>query len=770
MKKNSILFLILLFPLLSLAQNDWITAQFSNYRNTVIQEKLLLSTDRPAYVEEEVIWFKIYVVDASFHKPLTISKVAYVELLDDNNLPLLQAKIALNKGVGSGSFQIPKETQSGKYHLRAYTNWMKNFDSSLFYDRELTIIGASSTISKTAAPQHDFDIQFFPEGGALVNGIKSKIAYKILNENGIGENLNGVVVNTRNDTLAKISGGKYGMGNFMLEPKTNEKLIAIFRNSKGEVLRRELPKVNNAGMVMNLNRSAEGLITVNVFIKNYNSSSVTLLAQTRNQICINQTKSFANGMVSFSFNEKDLKDGISQITLFDGANKPVGERLYFKKPAHDLTLAGTSDRLSYSKRMPVALAVKADEAANVSISVYKADDLNLTRNENLISSLWLTSELKGTIEHPEFYLDRSIENSNEADNLMLTQGWRRFRWDDILNNKTFDPIYAPEYQGLTLHTSLNTANKIKTFATVMEAVPKTFFSKTDGTGKSSFIANFYGKKTLIFQTDPLDDSVSRFTLLNAFLVNDQPRQNYSTIQTNVPNFAARYTAAQVQAKYYAQQYKPVTEGVLNIGTVPMTSYNIDDYTKFPNVQETIKEYVRGVSTYKKNDKQRIKISYKNDLNYVDYMDDNALVLFDGIPDFHIDDILSYKTVNIDQIGVVQEKYFDNDMNMGGVFFIKSKDKSLSHFRSSNALIIDYDGLQEERIFYAPKYLTTEEKNGKLPDFRNLLYWNADVSLMMDSTTKINFFTADQTGKYIAIIQGLAESGKAGYQVISFEVK
>jgi hypothetical protein len=769
MKKNKILLLILLFPLLSIAQENFITTQFSNYRKSVIQEKLLISTDRPAYVEEEIIWFKLYVVDANFHQPLTISKVAYVELLDQNDSPVLQAKIDLKNGLGSGSFQIPKEISSGKYHLRAYTNWMKNFDSALFYNKELIIVGNASPVVGNLAPR-DFDIQFFPEGGVFLSGVKTKMAYKILNENGIGENLNGVVINNDRDTIARISGGKYGMGSFMVEAKTDDKLTVIFKNSKGTALKRTLPKPSLAGITMNLNRSSGGLITVHATLKNYTSKAVTLLAQTRNQICISQTKTFVNGMASFSFNENSLKEGISQITLFDEFNNPVCERLYFRKPKNTLALTTTLDHSSYSKRTQVTLDLKTTENANVSVSVYKADELNSSRSDNLSTYLWLGAELGGIIEHSAFYLDQAIENNIEADNLMLTQGWRRFKWKDILNNNAFKPIYAPEYQGLTINTSLSSPHHIKTFATVMETVPKTYFAKADHTGKSSFLANFYGKKTLIFQTDPMDDSVSKFNLINPFVVNDQPNRHHLTPFNSLTNFSTRYTAAQVQARYHTSKYLPVVEHDLNIQAVPTVIYNIDEYTKFPDVKETIKEYIKGVSTYKRNDKQQLRISYKNDLNYLDYMSDDALVLFDGIPDFNYNDILTYKTANIDQIAVIQEKYFDNDINFGGVFLIKSKDRDLRHFKSPNALIIDYEGLQLERVFYTPQYATDGERNSKLPDFRNLLYWNANVNLKLESATKINFSTADQTGKYIGIIEGLTDSGKVGHQVISFEVK
>jgi uncharacterized protein YfaS (alpha-2-macroglobulin family) len=111
--------------------SDTLLPQFEEYMQATLQEKIYLHSDRSFYLAGEICWFKLYDVDASFNKPLEMSKVAYVELLNDKNKPVLQAKIALDEGFGNGSFQLPADLESGKYKIRAYTNWMKNFSPNL---------------------------------------------------------------------------------------------------------------------------------------------------------------------------------------------------------------------------------------------------------------------------------------------------------------------------------------------------------------------------------------------------------------------------------------------------------------------------------------------------------------------------------------------------------------------------------------------------------------------------------------------------------------
>ena len=112
-----------------------IAAAFSQYHQNSMKEKIFVHTDKDFYVAGEIAWFKLYAVDASSHKPLELSKVAYVELLDSANKHLLQAKIALDNAEGNGSFYLPPTINSGNYKLRAYTNWMKNFGAGYFFEK-----------------------------------------------------------------------------------------------------------------------------------------------------------------------------------------------------------------------------------------------------------------------------------------------------------------------------------------------------------------------------------------------------------------------------------------------------------------------------------------------------------------------------------------------------------------------------------------------------------------------------------------------------------
>jgi hypothetical protein len=106
--------------------------------------------------------------------------------LDKDHKSVLQGKIGLDKGTGNGSLYIPLSFNSGVYSFRAYTNWMKNSDPGYYFEKPITIVNSVRSPGKQTTLARNYDLQFFPEGGSLVQGIKSKVAFKIVDESGKG--------------------------------------------------------------------------------------------------------------------------------------------------------------------------------------------------------------------------------------------------------------------------------------------------------------------------------------------------------------------------------------------------------------------------------------------------------------------------------------------------------------------------------------------------------------------------------------------------------
>ncbi len=206
---------------------DNLQQQYQNYQSGNLQEKLFVHTDKTFYLAGETVWFKVYALDASFHKPLAISSVAYIEILNKDLKPVVQSKVAMSNGNGNGSFILPGSLSSGNYIFRAYSSWMKNFPPDFYYEQTLHIVNTLKLTPVPNSPKPLPNIQFFPEGGTEVLGFAGKIAFKATDGEGRGVDCQGLIVNNHNDTISRFQSLHNGMGNFQLKPEKNSSYYAV---------------------------------------------------------------------------------------------------------------------------------------------------------------------------------------------------------------------------------------------------------------------------------------------------------------------------------------------------------------------------------------------------------------------------------------------------------------------------------------------------------------------------------------------------------------
>lgn len=788
---SACLFLLLLMK--AFAQNDSLQNQFAAYNKNVLQEKLFVHTDKNIYIAGEILWFKIYDVDAFFHMPLNVSSVAYVEILDKNNKPVLQSKLALNKGDGDGSVFIPVTFNSGNYTLRAYTSWMKNFSPEYFFEKIITIINAQK-ITDTVAKQNEikYNIAFFPEGGNLINNIQSKVAFKISDQFGKGIDCKGILVSNNNDTVQTFHSLKFGMGNFTFTPDATHSYKAIIIFPDGKQIIKELPQIYNNGFAMHMqqNESNQLKITVNQTANNTSSrQAVYLLVNTRGSVKFFAGNNIQNDSAIFLIDATKLGDGISQFTVFNNAKQPVCERLYFTYPKNKLQLSLQTNSLEYDCRKKATIHISSGDKdgnplrADISLAIYHVDSLQTIDETSIENYLLLTSDLKGTIESPNYYFKNNDSETQEAiDNLMLTNGWRRFNWDDVLQNKKPAFSFVPEVNGHIIYgkiidtkTGLPGAN-INGFLSVPGINTQFRNALSDGTGRIKFeMKNFYGSSEIIVQTNTQQDSNYRIDISSPFTDNYSekilprflmPEKNphtllYENINTQVQNI---YTDNKLQ------QFKmPVTNDTTAFYTIPDERYVLDDYTRFTTLEEIIREYVLGVNITKREGKFHLKVT-QPDIHQP--YENEPLVLLDGVPVFDINKFISNDDpLKMYKLDVITKRYFLGYQSFDGILnFVTYKGDLAGHELDPHAIAIDYEGLQLQRKFYSPEYDTGEKTTSHLPDFRNLLYWSPEIKTNAQGKNEESFYTSDIPGKYVVIAQGLSSKGFAGSQIFYFNVK
>ncbi len=744
-----------------------------------------MHTDQAFYLTGEIIWFKLYYVDGAFHQPLDLSKVAYVDLLDKDGKPALQAKIALSPDGGNGSLFLPASLNSGTYLIRAYTSWMKNFGPDFFFEKPLTIVNTFKPLglpllTETASD----DVQLFPEGGQLVQGLPGNVAFKITNPSGRGVAVRGWLLTDKNDTLTLFQTHKFGIGTFAVTPQANVSYRIVFQDEKGTIRTRPLPAVQARGYTMHVADGGTNQLKVTVATNVDGASAVYLFAHTRHDIKVADMKPIQRE-TTFLLDRNVLGDGISHLTIFDANQKPVCERLYFKRPAQQLAISLTSDQRQYTSRSAVKLDVSVQapvtktSQAGLSVAVYRVDSLATTDSGNILSYLWMTSDLRGAIESPAYYLQpETPEQLQAADNLMLTHGWRRFRWNEVLSTSQPARPFIPEYNRLLVQgrvtnpTSGAPVSDVLTYLTPPGKPVRLYASRSNSAGQIQFeLEDYYGPKNLILQTNP-PDSLYNLTIATPFSASRSSTRlaDFSLPESQADLLVRRSVAMQVQSTYTGEQVSqyrlPTVDSTAFYGT-PSESYLLDIYTRFPRMEEVLREYVRGVMPRKRQGSFRLfvpNIPYGATL-----FDEPSLVLMDGVPIFDMDKVIDFSPLKIKQLDVVTNQHFIGANPFSGIISFMTYKGDLAGFPLTNKLVkLDYDGLQLQREFYTPRYDRTA--TSRLPDARTLLYWNPDLKTDAQGKAQINFSTSDQGGTYLIDVNGLTTQGVAGSQQLIFTVK
>ena len=274
---KSLVAVMLLFSLNGQSQDETlnhISASLRAYQNEAFSEKMYLQTDKSFYLAGEIIWFKSYTVKANAQQLLSLSKVAYVELLNMDNKPVLQGKISLQEGIGNGSFFIPLSLPSGSYKIRCYTNWMKNNGADYFFDKDLTIVNAlKKSWDSVQIKKPGYDIQFFPEGGNLVDGITSVVGFKVTDENGKGIQTEGDIVDQNQKTVAHFQTQSFGMGRFTIVPSATDQYKVSIKSATDPLSILSFPSVYRKGYTLKLQADTG---TVHVTINsNYDGENPT---------------------------------------------------------------------------------------------------------------------------------------------------------------------------------------------------------------------------------------------------------------------------------------------------------------------------------------------------------------------------------------------------------------------------------------------------------------------------------------------------------------
>nr|WP_295927359.1 hypothetical protein [uncultured Dyadobacter sp.] len=785
--------LTLAFSGRSFAQDDAMLVsmqqRFGLYTERAIQEKMYVHIDRPFYLVGESIWFKAYNLNGATHRFLDLSKVGYLEVLDSENNAVFQTKFAMPDGRGNGSVLIPSAIVSGQYKLRCYTNWMKNFSADSYFETSISIVNPFVRFEPDRASKEElhYDVQFFPEGGHWVNGIESKVAFRAVGVDGKGIGFKGVVLNQQNETVREFEPEVNGIGYFTLKPEENNAYKAAITDSKGRRFEYELPKAASYGYTMEVKDSTASLVKVTVAarLENESSENVYMLTHTRQTNSMFGKKALRNGRAVFVLERGKLGEGISQITIFNEKLKPVCERLYFKRPEKQLSIDAQVGK-TFITREKVAMNLSATVGqsvpawSNLSVAVYLDDSIRYAQGPDIHSYLWLNADLKGNVENPGYYFRNTGKDADrQLDNLMLTHGWRRLKWDQVFGGQPATFEHLPEYDGHFITGRIlnkadgTPAKNIDAYLASLDVPARVYVDYSDKDGKLKFeVRQFTGPKEITLQTNLSKDSTYRFEVANPFSkqFSTTPTPSFFFDKTLENQLLTRSINMQTANAYlprlYAEKKAVLTDSLPFFG-MPDEKYFLDDFTRFPTMEEVLREYVKGVLVRRRQKEFHLRMIDKLVPNT--YYTTDPLMLLDGIPVFDADKIIEMDPLKVKKIELLSSRYFLGPMTFTGIVSFSTYRGDLGGFElDPKVFVMPYEGVQAEREFYAPRY-DSGNTGSRIADFRNLMHWAPNVTTDRTGKALVEFYTSDQAGHYQVVIQGIAPDGTAGSKIVSFDV-
>ncbi len=469
---------------LSIEINDY------NKQNPI--EKIYLHTNKDVYKVGEELWFSVYSSLAYNKNNLVASELIYIDLINEENKIINSQSISVFEGRSKGSVKIPIKGRSGEYRLRAYSNWMKNFDTDYFFNKNIKVLGRSNRNLEAKRNKGKIDLNFFPEGGYLIADLPVRIAFKAISTEGEPVKIKGKVFDSADQYIVSVNSLEKGMGSFTLKPKKGDSYYVKLSDG----WRYKLPNVVSEGYSMLVNNLSDKSVQVRVQAsEKLRNKSFYLIAQIENRKVYQGKFEFGGKLIAnVEVPKSKLPTGVMTLTIFDSKKQPRSERIVYVNNKQELFVTVKEINKKTKKNGKISLDVKITDIkgkpVKTSLSVVVTDIDKYKKNEyesNILTYFLLESQTKGDIKNPMFLInDVKRSTKFKLDLVMRTNGWRRIKWNE-LNQKSKIKQYSftsgISLSGLATRYNLPVKNKKIDMVAVSKDKIWTYSTKTDSIGK-----------------------------------------------------------------------------------------------------------------------------------------------------------------------------------------------------------------------------------------------------------------------------------------------
>ena len=635
-------------------------------------------------------------------------------------------------------------------------------------------------------PEGDFDVSFYPEGGHLIVGQSSNVAFKALSSTGTALDIEGKIVDSQGSTVTEFKTIHDGMGELYMNPLPDEHYQAICHYGD-RTFRFDLPQVQeNALALKAMVRDNKLWVSVN---KQESTSYPELYLLIHSRGLVVYAKAWDSSKGFITFDKSVFPSGVSHILLLTKDLQIISERLVFLLSDDNGTATFRTQKDSYHKRELVTSEIQIrDEkqnplAGNFSIAVTNDNEVITDTTSSILSGILLRSELRGTIDNPEYYFQRgNKEAERAADLLMKTHGWTRYAIPEVINGKLSYPKIPFEMsQGFSGIVKSGLIPKpVKDFKVSLISLSHGFFdmAETDENGQYRF-GNFEFPDSTQYVIQALNSKGKGKQMTDLYVDEDTFPEIHTT--RNQPVITEEKKDS-IFMDYVAK------------ADLYYTYENGTRIVHLPEVQ------VRGF--YKEKEKDQYKSAYYSDPDYSissEEIEKHATIdvknLLYGIPgvvvsgnSIRIRGASGPPLIVIDDMaleaegdqGTIENLNMVSPYDIGKIDVLKTIGNTAMYgVRGANGVIVIFTkrgewhsaipsfnikqliplGYQMPVDFYSPKYDTQESIHNSKPDLRTTIYWKPNVIADADGNAKLDFYTADDPATYSVIIEGVSNDGR-----------
>lgn len=620
---------------------------------------------------------------------------------------------------------------------------------------------------------NDFDVKFFPEGGALLSIPHQNVAFKAQGADGFSKEVEGFLFNSKGDTLTNFRSEHNGMGIFTMNPVNNETYYVTVRTNDSITKRFDPPAIEPKGISIAMSHYKQ---EIRYEIQKTEATEwpqkLFLLAHTRGKLAILQP---INPKRTFGkMNDSLFTEGITHFMLIDEQGNALSERLIFVPDHKPNQWQITADQPTYGKREKVSLQIAAkDNEGNPvegTFSVSITDRKSIQPDslaDNILSNLLLTSDLKGYVEDPAYYfLNQDARTLRSIDYLMMTHGWRRHKMENVLRTPSLNfTNYIEKGQTISGRIMGFFGANVKKGPICVLAPKYNIIATTETDEKGQFIVNTSFRDSTTF----LVQARTKKGFAGVDILMDPPQ--YPVATHKAPYFNGATTFMEDYLMNTRDQY--YMEGGMRV-------YNLKEVTVTAKRERPSSKsiYTGGINTYTVEEDRlqgygqtafdaasrlpSVTITNGSEI-HIRNNSEPAIIVIDDIVYEDASDIL--KDIQVSDMSSISllrgaDAVILGPRASGGAVVITLKDPRNLPARPAQG-IITYTplGYSESVEFYHPTYDTPEKKNAQRSDFRSTVYWNPELRLDAEGKATIEYYTPDSTAPEDIIIEGVDKNGK-----------